>query len=96
MNLNHPGFEFMVEDLQQAIPGARSDVLRRACEKADLVCHLVLTVPSAEVLCGAVSLFTDLETLSAEPEERAVFGTAADWACQALDKIYLSGTDRIS
>lgn len=88
MKLKHPGFEFMVGDLIAALPRADSRLLVEACTKADMVCHLVLAVPTIEVICGAQALFRVESITATTPEERAVFSTATDWADQLLDQIH--------
>lgn len=93
MKVGHPGFEFMAQDLAEALPEADPDVIRSACIRVDDVCYLVVEVPSAEVISAALLLFAELQAVSATPEERAVFGTAADWAQEMLSGfIYAEST----
>lgn len=88
MKLKHPGFEFMVGDLIAALPRADPRLLVEACARADLVCHLVVAVPSIEVICGALALFSAEADTAPTAEERAVFSTASDWAGQILDQFH--------
>jgi hypothetical protein len=88
MKLQHPGFEFMVGDLITSLPRADPRLLVDACARADLVCHLVLAVPSIEVVCGALNLFRAEADTAPTAEERAVFSTASDWAGQILDQFH--------
>jgi len=80
MKIEHPGLEFLLNDIEGDHPNLDGALLRDAAEHADNVAFHTCAVGTLSEMVATLAYYKIEEARAPTPEARAIYGTAAGWA----------------